>query len=150
MGGTQSTPEVKVPGKTFYYYPAYGHKYMHKFASGEEKERTYARRVLAGVVSGDKIYVAESLCFTGDKDKSPDQFVKRIGRQVAEGRAYQAAGFTFKGGKWVPCECKPSKAVLTIPIPDGTVAIGKLFVEAVEKIYPKQVKATKPEVNTSN
>lgn len=139
MGGIQTQPEVKVPDKTFYYYPAYGHKYMHKFASGEEKERVYARRVLAGVASNGKIYVGESLCFTGDHDKSPDQFVKKIGRQIAEGRAYQAAGFTFKGGKWVPCECKPSKAALVIPIPEGTTTIGKLFVAEVEKVYPKQV-----------
>lgn len=152
MGGIQSQtePQVKYPEKTFFYYPAYGHTYNHKFADGQEKQRTYARRVLAGVVSNGKIFVSEALCFTGDgSGKQPDEFNKALGRTIAEGRAYKCAGFKLKNGKPQPLAfgTRP-KAVMVIPIPEGCTTIGKLFVTEVEKVYPKQVKVATPATDT--
>jgi hypothetical protein len=155
--------------RVYYYYPAYGHKYVHTFPSGDQKERVYARKVLAGVVSNGKIYIAEAQCFTGDKEKAePDQFNKKRGREIAEARAYRAAGFelqpqtvikkkddgteyeaveqvwTYTGNHKPQVRGKNDTVVsLEVPIPDKETAIGKLFVQEVEKHYPKHIATPK-------
>ena len=106
------TKTDEVQPRTYFYYPAYGKK--------------YARRVLAGIVSEGQIHVGEAVCFTGSKDKEPDQFNKRRGRLIAEARA-------LKGN-----------TVMVIDIPNGTTAIGKLFVQKVEEKYPKHVSRPRP------
>ena len=125
MGGIQQTKRKFEP-KTYYYYPAYGHKYTYTLPSGETKEGVYPRTVLAGVATEDgRILVGEARCFTGNKGCSPDQFEKKLGRIIAENRAL--------GGK----------TSLVITVPDDNVAVGKLFVTEVEKLYPKHVSTKK-------
>lgn len=136
--------------KYYYYYPAYNAK--------------YPRRVLAGLVTENKILVAEAVCFSGRKGEpgaspkvqllqelvndgviskdeasvympemgmKPDQFVKKRGRSIAERRATLALS-------------NPEKyCVLSIDIPEGTQLVGKLFVDAVEAIFPKTMSKRK-------
>jgi hypothetical protein len=132
MGGIQQTTKKAFEPKTYFYYPAYGHKYNYTLPSGETKEGVYPRTVVAGVATEDgRILVGEAKCFTGNKKCSPDQFEKKLGRIIAENRAL--------GGK----------IVFTITVPDDTVAVGKLFVTEVEKVYPKHVSTKKKEAGSA-
>ena len=129
MSEKESTEEQTV----YLYYPAYGHTFRHTFPSGKTVERPYARRVVAGVVKDQKIYVAEAVCFTGNKVMGPDQFNRKLGAQIAKGRALKASNF-------VPTEEHPNNpAVAILEIPEGETSVGKFFVSAVEKIYPAHV-----------
>lgn len=125
MGGIQQPKKVFEP-KTYYYYPAYGHKYTYKLATGESKEGAYPRTILAGVATDDgRILVGEARCFTGNKECRADHFEKKKGRLIAENRAL--------GGK----------TTLVLTVPSDCVAPGKFFQEEVEKVYPKQPKKKK-------
>jgi len=117
--------------KVFYYYPAHGHKVVRSFPNGESKEQTYSRRVIAGIVSGKKLYLGEAVCFSGTKKQGPDQFNKKTGRLIAEGRC------------WKAINTDPKVASYIVDVPDGTELLGKFFVQEVEKRYPKNLKPKK-------
>lgn len=129
MGGIQSNTKKPFVPRTYYYYPAYGHKYTYTLPSGEIKEGVYPRTVLAGVATEDgRILVGEARCFTGNALCKPDQFEKGLGRTIAERRAL--------GGK----------TTLVIAVPEDEKAPGKLFQTEVEKHYPKHVSNKKEKV----
>ena len=135
MGKNETNTE-----KVYFYYPAYG-----CIKISGKKCKNYARRVLAGVVSGNKLYVAESTCFTGNTIVDPDQFVKKRGRAIAEGRAWKAVHFDYQEHD----ASQTSPAAFIVEVPEGTEAVGKFFVEEVEKRYPahlKKIKAVKEAV----
>lgn len=120
--------------KFFYYYPAYN--------------KRFARRILTGLVSGNKIYVAQAVCFPGikptllpvpltdgkvvllvDPGMRPDSFNKKEGKRIAEERA--------QGWKMLPNGTKvhPGRdLIMTIDITEADQAHpGQLFVREVEK-----------------
>jgi hypothetical protein len=109
------TTEEKKEQRPFFYYP------------GSKTNRN--RQVIAGIIGADgKIHVGISQCFSGcgkrpggvkghewEPAKCADQFNKKVGREIALGRA-------LKG-----------KTILVIDVPQGEVKLGKLFVTEVEK-----------------
>jgi hypothetical protein len=156
---------AKAQRKEYFYYPAYGHTYNRITPKGETVAEVYARRVLAGVVREGKIYVAESRCFMGDEFTDADQFNKKRGRQIALARAWQAAGcrltdvdrdgktvkeWTFVGNHKVKKDSAGAETSFVIDIPEGLKEIGKLFVEEIEKRYPKHVKTRKGEAASAS
>lgn len=131
----QQQLETEKAPKVYYYFPAHG-----CLAFKGKKCKHYARRVLAGIVSGNKLYVAESTCFTGNRLVESDQFIKKRGRQIAEGRAWKAVHFEYTKETGVSQE---SPAAFIVEVPEGTEAVGKFFVQEVEKRYPAHVKKEK-------
>lgn len=117
--------------KVFFYYPAYGHPVERQYPNGTKKTHIYSRRVVAGIFQGSKLFLAEAICFSGTKKQSADQFNKRTGRLIAEGRC------------WKAINTNPEVASHIIEVPEGTELLGKFFVQEVEKRYPKHVKAGK-------
>ena len=132
--------------KYYYYYPAY--------------DKKYHRRLVAGLVTETQLIIAESICFPGrkgdpdfkakvalldemvrrgtitpaeanayfpDAGLKPDQFVKKKGRMIAENRALKAFNEPGKGHE-----------TMIVDIPQDAKLVGKIFLEAVEKHYPKK------------
>lgn len=132
---TNAQTNVQGKDKFFYYYP------------GHNETREYRRRVLAGYFDGKQIHVAQAVVFPGrkatltvtkngfiyDVGMKPDSFNKKEGRLIASIRA--------RGGFWnhdtilnsTVFQERKQTLILTIPVPDGTVAVGKLFVTEVER-----------------
>lgn len=103
--------------KAYFYYPSYN--------------KNYSRRVVAGIIHDNKLYLSEAVCFTGSKEKPSDQFVKKLGRQIAESRAQKAVSGCTKCASHI------------IDIPENTgPLLGKFFVSSVENLYPKHVRKT--------
>ena len=142
MGEAQK--KVSMEGRVLYYYPAWNKK--------------FSRRAVAGLVTGNKIYVAESVCFTGkpagyvkdpltktavwEDEKKPDVFIKKRGREIAEARARKSPSFV--PGNNEDGSAKKNPAFLVIDIPNDTVAVGKLFVESLEDYLKKKGFPPKP------
>lgn len=117
-----------------------------------KSKNNLGRIVLVGLVGNGYIFVGKSQSFTGWKKKRPssdggkewilpkkaDQFNKANGRNIALVRSMSALKFSTQCNKISEEKIKrmiDKKYLLTIPIPEGEVTIGKLFVEEISKIY---------------
>ena len=133
-----NTEEIKLPHTelVYYYHPGFNKKHH--------------RRVVAGLVREDKIYVSEAIAFTGKRRKirgleairnlyrapknqweiKPDVFTKAKGRMIAVNRA------------------RAGNTILELTIPVDCTAPGKFFHDTVEAYYtalkfPPKVKKAK-------
>lgn len=137
---------TKPEEKYYYYYPGYN------------DTRAHRRRVLAGYFDGKQIHIAQAVVFPGrkaslvvtkngfaiDYGMPADSFNKKEGRYIASVRA--RGGFWDNDvitNTWV-FQPRKQTTILTLDVPEGTIAVGKLFVEAVEAYLAEKGFPAKP------
>lgn len=131
---SQEETKHKEP-KPFFYYP-------------KHKRTNKSRKTVAGLVIAGKLYLGVSQSFAGHKKRptkdgkewempmAADQFTKKMGREIAVGRALRG------------CEdCDKKGLRFVVDIPEETLkegALGKFFVAEVEKRFKPMKRKAKP------
>lgn len=121
--------------KFYYYHP-------------KAKTNNKGRKVVAGCFIQGKLYLGVAQCFSGysrrptpvtgkewEKPVKADQFNKKIGRTIAEGRAVRGCA-----------DCAKNKQRFIIDTPEEILkegGLGKFFVAEVEKLFKPMVRKTK-------
>lgn len=120
--------------KPFFYYP-------------KHKKGNKSRKIVAGCIIEGKLYLGVSQSFAGhgkrpSKDGKdwempvgPDQFTKKLGRDIALGRALRGC-----------TDCAEKGLRYVIDIPEETLksgALGKFFVAEVEKRFKPMMRKLK-------